>query len=202
MACDDIVIKNNPNLRKKYLESLLNCATASTLNFVCPFSFGKKGFKTRIERIAKNRKSKSVYLLIGAVVCIVVCLILLTPKAVLNNDSDVIPQGEKSVTYTYYSEYDSASITLSDEDSRFMFRPSGIGSSFLVGTYECADGYLLLNSETGETYCFVVEKGKLIFMANRSDEIPLFKYTSWDTAPEHSIKNGGVFVIQNGGQDE
>lgn len=202
LACDDLVIKCNPDLRKKYLKSLLNCATTSTLNFTCPFSFGKIGFKTRIARIVKHRKCKLIYLFVGITICVMVCMILLTPKAAINDNYDVIFGGEKSVTYTYYSKYDKASITLYDEGSRFIFIPSEIGSRFFVGTYESVDGYLLLNSENGGTYCFAVEKGRLVFMANQSAEVPLFKYTSWDTMPEPSIKDGGVFLIQNGGQDE
>ena len=86
LACDDLVIKCNPELRKKYLKSLLNCATTSTLNFTCPFSFGKIGFKTRIARIVKHRKCKFIYLFVGITVCVMVCMILLTPKAVINDN--------------------------------------------------------------------------------------------------------------------
>lgn len=108
------------------------------------------------------------------------------------------------IVYTYYDSVDSLSpsITLSPKDKSFQFVYSGLSSLLSTGTYELTDTTLKLTETDivpGRVYYFQVEQidgeKAFVFNAERSSEIPEYKYDGADSEPVPAVPNGAVFRV-------
>lgn len=106
--------------------------------------------------------------------------------------------------YTYYDSIDSLPprITLSPKDSSFEFIYSSVSSLLSTGTYELTDTTLKLtetNIVPGRVFYFQVEQidGETVFVfdAERSSEIPKYKYDGADSEPIPAIPDGAAFRV-------
>ncbi len=196
-ACDETVIENHNDLRKEYLNSLLNLSTSGTSNFVCPLSLGKIGLKKRILHIGKYKKRNVVFSVFGIVLCVLVAGALLTVKTDFFGSGGKLPDSEPSYRYIYQSDYDSAGLVLFTDDKSYTFSQSFLSSYIDTGKYEEHDGCLLLKSDNGYTYYFDIKNDKLVFHAAFSSEMPAYRYKPDDEKTKKSVSDGAVFRIEN-----
>ncbi len=94
--------------------------------------------------------------------------------------------------YVYHGEWDTASLTLF-EDGRCTFVFSLLSSYLGYGGYTEQDGYLVMNTNDNKyTLTFRKEGSDLVFVADRSSEMPSFRYDT-DKAPQTCVPDGAVF---------
>lgn len=87
MSCDEAVLgKEEGSARKKYSTSLLRLSV-SERNFKAPLAFGENAVKIRIKNaLSFQKKSRAVWILSGAMTCILMAGLLLSP-AIKKDDS-------------------------------------------------------------------------------------------------------------------
>lgn len=72
MSCDEMVIKENGNINKKYSMALLSVAENSRIGELTPLCFGENNVKSRIKNVLKFKKPAVVVSVITIIICIAV----------------------------------------------------------------------------------------------------------------------------------
>ena len=82
MACDERTIeKQDAEYRANYLQTLLDCGISSSIMSFGTLSFGNVGIKRRIERIMNYKKTKTITIIVFAVVFVALVFFLMTNNA-------------------------------------------------------------------------------------------------------------------------
>ena len=95
--------------------------------------------------------------------------------------------------YTYRSEHDFATLYLDPDNNTFSFSLSLLSSYWPHGKYTEKSGHIICKAadNTGNTYTFRREKDSLVFVADRSSEIP--QWSSSDRKTIGGVPDGAVF---------
>lgn len=95
--------------------------------------------------------------------------------------------------YTYRSEHDFATLYLDPDNNTFSFSLSVLSSYWPHGRYTEKSGHIICKAadNTGNTYTFRREKDSLVFVADRSSEIP--QWSSSDRKAIGRVPDGAVF---------
>lgn len=95
--------------------------------------------------------------------------------------------------YTYRSEHDFATLYLDPDNHTFSLSLSVLSSYWPHGKYTEKSGYIICKAadNTGNTYTFRREKASLVFVADRSSEIP--QWSSSDKKAIGRVPDGAVF---------
>ncbi len=94
--------------------------------------------------------------------------------------------------YSYSSGIDNASLCLYIDDNTCQLTLSMLSSYYGGGTYEESDEYLVVTTNGGKKYTFKKDGDNLIFNADKSSEVPKYKYSS-GAKSEPCIPDGAVF---------
>lgn len=98
-----------------------------------------------------------------------------------------------SLVYHCSSEKDNATLSLEPQSKKFTFTYSLLSSYFAVGTYEEDNGFIVAHTDDGKfKYTFKKDGKNIVFVADKSSEMPSFAYSSGGKA-ETCIPNGAVF---------
>ena len=205
LACDEKVVKDFETASKKdYSTALLNCSIPRKLISACPLAFGEVGVKARIKNVLSYKKPALWIICIALIACIAASVCLLTnPVSGSNNDSTAEPEPENILpSDTYCSVYtckDSREtalppqLMLFPEGKRFELCISGLSSYIANGTFRTEGDIMTLEGEFGDKYTFrVIDSDNLEFMADKSTELPKYKYSAND-APRYPFENGAIF---------
>ena len=103
--------------------------------------------------------------------------------------TEYVPKG----SYIYESEHDFAVLYLDPDNNTFSISLSAISSYWAHGKYTEKSGYIICKAadNTGNTYTFRREKDSLVFVADRSSEIP--QWSSSDRKTIGGVPDGAVF---------
>ena len=103
--------------------------------------------------------------------------------------TEYVPKG----SYIYESEHDFAVLYLDPDNNTFSISLSAISSYWAHGKYTEKSGYIICKAadNTGNTYTFRREKDSLVFVADRSSEIP--QWSSSDRKTIGGVLDGAVF---------
>ena len=95
--------------------------------------------------------------------------------------------------YTYRSEHDFATLYLDPDNNTFSFSLSLLSSYWPHGKYTEKSGHIICKAadNTGNTYTYLREKDSLVFVADRSSEIP--QWSSSDRKTIGGVSDGTVF---------
>ena len=95
--------------------------------------------------------------------------------------------------YTYRSEHDYATLYLDPDNHTFSLSLSVLSSYWAYGKYTEKSGHIICKAadNTGNTYTFRREKDSLVFVADRSSEIP--QWSSSDRKTIGGVLDGAVF---------
>ncbi len=107
----------------------------------------------------------------------------------------IYAESEAVMKYICYETVDfiAPSIILYPERGEYMFSYSGLSSNIPMGTYTMTDEVLILNiSNSEEAYVFRVNGNNLYFDAQRSADIPKYKY-SQNSQPQYPFEDGARF---------
>lgn len=193
LACDERVIRRlGVKIKKPYSEALINCSVPRRAVSACPLSFGEVGIRIRIKKILSYKKPSFWIIVIASVMCIVAALCLLTNPKVGDADGPANMTGT-AYGYSYVSANDSSHLTLISETHKCLFSSSLLSSYFYIGTYEETDNYIVMTCEDN-SYSYTFEKSghNLIFAADKSSEMPKYKY-SFDTEPAVCVPDRAEF---------
>ena len=95
-SCDEAAVNEmDADQRKIYANALVECSSAHGVGFI-PLAFGEKNVKKRICSVLSFRKHKKVWIVIGVLVCIALCLFFLTNPGSDNTNPDntpTVPEG-------------------------------------------------------------------------------------------------------------
>lgn len=97
--------------------------------------------------------------------------------------------------YIYRSEHDFATLYLDPDNHTFSLSLSVLSSYWPHGRYTEKSRYIICKAadNTGNTYTFRREKDSLVFVADRSSEIP--QWSSSDRKTIGDVLDGAVFVV-------
>ncbi len=113
---------------------------------------------------------------------------ILHPFDMLTEDHDAVFE-----VLSYISDFDSAYISLNIYTKTVFFSLSSFSSYFCNGSYIENDEYIIITSDDMiQQYTFRKDGDNLIFVADKSSEVPEYKYTP-DGAYAPCIPDGAVF---------
>lgn len=121
--------------------------------------------------------------------------ILSTSKLEYDSDFDIknIECEETNYLYVYLTENDSAYFSIVPDTKKCSFSLSRFSSYFGHGAYEENDNYIIMKTDDDKnTYTFRKQGSDLIFVANKSSEVPSFKYSE-NAEEKVCIPDGAVF---------
>lgn len=104
----------------------------------------------------------------------------------------IIDSSGHSLVYHCSSEKDKAALSLEPQSKSFTFTYSLLSSYFATGTYEEDDEFIIAHSDDGKLYTFKKDNHNIIFVADKSSELPSYAYSSGAKA-EVCVPDGAVF---------
>lgn len=104
----------------------------------------------------------------------------------------IIDSSGHSLVYHCSSEKDKAALSLEPQSKSFTFTYSLLSSYFATGTYEEDDEFIVAHSDDGKLYTFKKDNHNIIFVADKSSELPSYAYSSGAKA-EVCVPDGAVF---------
>ena len=81
LACDEKVLANGDNDKKRYADALVNCSAPRRRLTACPLAFGETGVKGRIKSVLHYKKPAFWVIVVALLACVAVAVCFLTdPK--------------------------------------------------------------------------------------------------------------------------
>lgn len=104
----------------------------------------------------------------------------------------IIDSSRYSLAYRYSSEKDNATLFLEPQSKNFTFTYSLLSSYFAAGAYEEDNEFIKAHSDDGKLYTFKKDNQNIVFVADKSSEMPSYAYSSGAKA-EVCVPDGAVF---------
>lgn len=113
---------------------------------------------------------------------------------------DAVATDSAAQVYRCVSQRDSATLFLEPQSRQFTFTYSLLSSYFAAGTYREDREFITAYSDDGKSkYVFEKEGENVVFMADKSSEIPGFSYASGEAA-QTCLADGAVFRPADAGE--
>lgn len=116
--------------------------------------------------------------------------------AASDSDSSYLDSIGTVFSYVYITENDSSYFAFMPETQTSSFTFSLLSSYCASGRYEETDEYIVMKSDDGKnTYTFKKDGTNLVFAADKSSEMPKYRYSEGAEA-QVSVPDGAVFEMQ------
>lgn len=184
MACDEaVMVQFGDDCKSEYAKALLDWSADKKLKGV-PLAFSEGSVKGRIRNVLRYKKPLIGISIVAVVALVVLAICLLSDPVSREKGQDA------TVKLGYYELVSDAELVGADiriEEDTMSFSYHALSSYWPTGPYEIDGDMLTLTSREGKQYRFRIDGDCLIFVAEGSEPIPLYKEDYMDDVVDGSV---------------